>query len=56
MELSLDDIKQELKDYFSNQTIINEYEKSNGKILISINLGKLVIIILQNYMRELIVG
>ena len=32
MELSLDDIKQELKDYFSNQTIINEYEKSNGKI------------------------
>lgn len=32
MELSLEDIKQELKDYFSNQTIINEYEKSNGKI------------------------
>lgn len=32
MELSLDDIKRELKDYFNNQTIINEYEKSNGKI------------------------
>ena len=32
MELGLDDIKQELKDYFNNQTIINEYEKSNGKI------------------------
>ena len=32
MELTLDDIKQELKDYFSNQTIINEYEKSNCKI------------------------
>ena len=32
MELSLEDIKQELKDYFCNQTIINEYEKSNGKI------------------------
>lgn len=32
MELSLDDIKQELKDYYCNQTIINEYEKSNGKI------------------------
>ena len=32
MELSLEDIKQELKDYFSNQTIINEYEKNNGKI------------------------
>lgn len=32
MELSLEDIKQELKDYYCNQTIINEYEKSNGKI------------------------
>ena len=32
MELSLEDIKQELKDYFCNQTIIDEYEKSNGKI------------------------
>lgn len=32
MELSLDDIKNELKEYFCNQTIINEYEKSNGKI------------------------
>ena len=32
MELSLEDIKQELKNYFSNQTIINEYEKANGKI------------------------
>lgn len=32
MELSLEDIKNELKDYHSNQTIINEYEKSNGKI------------------------
>lgn len=32
MELSLEDIKKELKDYFTNQTIINEYEKSNGKI------------------------
>ncbi len=32
MELSLEDIKKELKEYFDNQTIINEYEKSNGKI------------------------
>lgn len=32
MELSLDDIKNELKEYFCNQTIINEYERSNGKI------------------------
>ena len=32
MELSLEDIKQELQDYFCNQTIIDEYEKSNGKI------------------------
>ena len=32
MELNLEEIKQELKDYFSNQTIIKEYEKSNGKI------------------------
>ncbi len=32
MELSLEDIKQELKDYFLNKTIIEEYEKSNGKI------------------------
>jgi hypothetical protein len=32
MEWSLEDIKQELKDYFSNQTIINEYERSNCKI------------------------
>jgi len=32
MELSLEDIKQELKDYYNNQTIINEYEKSNEKI------------------------
>lgn len=32
MELSLEDVKQELKDYHNNQTIINEYEKSNEKI------------------------
>lgn len=32
MELSLEDIKQELKDYYCNNTIINEYEKSSGKI------------------------
>lgn len=32
MELTLEDIKQELNDYFNNQTIINEYEKANGKI------------------------
>ena len=32
MELSLEDIKQELQDYYCNQTIIDEYEKSNGKI------------------------
>lgn len=31
-EYTLDDIKNELKDYFSNQTIIKEYEKANGKI------------------------
>lgn len=32
MELSLEDIKEELKNYYYHQTIINEYEKSNGKI------------------------
>lgn len=32
MELSLEDIKQELKDYYNNQTIINEFEKNNEKI------------------------
>lgn len=32
MELSLDDIKKELKDYHSNQTIIDEFEKNNDKI------------------------
>lgn len=32
MELGLEDIKKELKDYYSNQTIINEYEKANDKI------------------------
>ena len=32
MELSLEDIKDELKNYYYHQTIINEYEKSNGKI------------------------
>jgi hypothetical protein len=32
MELTLDEIKQELKEYFTNKTIIDEYEKSNDKI------------------------
>ena len=32
MELTLEDIKKELQDYFANQTIIDEYEKNNGKI------------------------
>lgn len=32
MELTLEDIKQELKDYFNNQTIIDEYERTNDKI------------------------
>lgn len=32
MELTLDDIKQELKEYYSNQTIIREYERINDKI------------------------
>lgn len=32
MELTLDEIKQELKEYFTNKTIIDEYEKGNDKI------------------------
>ena len=32
MELSLEDIKKELKEYHDNQTIIDEYEKNNDKI------------------------
>lgn len=32
MELTLEDIKKELKEYYTNQTIINEYERANGKI------------------------
>lgn len=32
VELTLDEIKKELKDYYGNQQIINEYEKNNGKI------------------------
>ena len=32
MELTLEDIKKELKDYYSNQTIIDEYERTNDKI------------------------
>ena len=31
-KLTLEDIKTELKEYYSNQTIINEYEKANDKI------------------------
>ena len=32
MKLTLKEIKDELKEYHCNQTIINEYEKNNGKI------------------------
>ena len=32
MELTLEDIKNELKEYFANKTIIDEYENNNGKI------------------------
>ena len=32
MQLTLEDIKKELKEYYGNQQIINAYEKNNGKI------------------------
>lgn len=32
LELTIEDVKRELKEYYGNQQIINTYEKNNGKI------------------------
>jgi len=32
VELTIEEIKKELKEYYGNQQIINTYEKNNGKI------------------------
>lgn len=32
VELTIEDIKKELKEYYGNQQIINTYEKNNGRI------------------------